>query len=430
VPQLGRSDVKTFVEEANRKYFHWDKLRFLPAPVGFSPPEAWSLVKFSRASNRASLPLLDIGGRAFSYILPMHAQEILHEVDRGGGASFMTDESTKGLQGEREQVLVSSLMEEAIATSQIEGAVTTRQVAKDLLRSERKPRDKSEQMIVNSYRTIRFLRTRLEQPLTVAFLIELQEMMTADTLDDPSGAGRLRTAKDDVHVVDSRDGEVVFTPPPADALKDRLARLVEFANAEHSGAVFVHPLVKASILHFWLAYEHPFVDGNGRTARSLFYWQMLRSGYWLFEYLTISRVILASPSRYYRSFLHSEQDDNDLTYSILYQVEATKTALAELHEYLGQKRKEKRVFATVYGIPRLNSRQREAIVRFMKNPDEHLTVSRYCAIFGVSYVTARKDLTGLEAEGWAVSRRNGRAIAFIAPRDLERRVHAAGKKRG
>jgi len=425
---LGKPEAKQFVENANEEYLHWEKLRFQPTPSGISnAAEAWTLVKFSRASNRSPLPLFDIGGRAFTYILPMRAQEVLHEVDRNGGTSILTDESPEGLQGAREQILISSLMEEAIATSQIEGAVTTRQVAKELLRTQRKPRDKSEQMIVNSYRTIRFLKTRIEQPLSVAFLLELQEMMTVGTLDDPSGAGRLRNAEDNVHIVDSRDSEVVFTPPPAGALNDRLARLVEFGNQDHRGQVFVHPLVKAAILHFWLAYEHPFVDGNGRTARSLFYWHMLRSGYWLFEFLTISRAILASPSRYYKSFLYSEQDDNDLTYSIMYQIEATKTALGELHGHLEQKRREKRDFAAIWLIPRLNSRQKEAIGRFLKTPGERFTFTSYCRTFGVSYVTARKDLIGLETGSWAVSRKDGRALVFVAHRDLQRRVKSFGR---
>ena len=224
----------------------------------------------------------------------------------------------------RDRLIVSSLMEEAIATSQIEGAVTTRKVAKEMLRTSRKPKNRSEQMIVNSYRTIQLLLDRLDRPLSVDLLFEIQENMTRDTLDDPSGAGRFRRPDEPISIVDTRDEEVVFTPPPADQLPERLARLVGFANQLSGGDSFIHPLVKATILHFWLAYEHPFIDGNGRTARSLLYWFMLKSGYWLFEFLTISRAILASPARYYRSFLYSEEDDNDLTYSIVYQMGATK----------------------------------------------------------------------------------------------------------
>ena len=189
--------------------------------------------------------------------------------------------------GMKERVLIDSLMDEAIATSQIEGAATTRKVAKDLLRTGRKPRNKSEQMVANGYRTIRLLRERIEKPLTIDLLHEIQESMTRDTLDNPSDAGHFRSEDDDVRVVDERDGQLIFTPPPADKLAERLQLLTEFANDTPKSEPFIHPLVRASILHFWLAYEHPYVDGNGRTARALFYWSMLKSGYWLFEFLTI-----------------------------------------------------------------------------------------------------------------------------------------------
>jgi len=312
---LKRADVQEYLGQANHEYYHWEKLRHRPTPKGLTPEQAWNLVKWLRLGRAQPLPLRDANGRAFSFWLPDQALAVLHEVDRRGGSFLAMDEkAAPSLSAMRDRVLVSSLMEEAIATSQIEGAVTTRKVAKEMLRTNRKPRDRGEQMIVNSYRTIVHLRERLEQPLTISLLNEIQESMTRDTLEDPSAAGRFRTPEEDVSVIDTRDHEVVFTPPPAKHLAERLESLLAFANAEE-GNTFVHPLVKAAVLHFWLAYEHPYVDGNGRTARALFYWFMLKRGYWLFKFLTISRIILAAPMKYYRSFLYSENDDNDVTYS-------------------------------------------------------------------------------------------------------------------
>lgn len=51
-------------------------------------------------------------------------------------------------------------------------------------------------------------------------------------------------------------------------------------------------------LHFMLGYEHPFVDGNGRVARAMFDWAMLRNGYWLFEFISVSRIIRQAPAKY------------------------------------------------------------------------------------------------------------------------------------
>lgn len=59
-------------------------------------------------------------------------------------------------------------------------------------------------------------------------------------------------------------------------------------------------------MHFMLSYDHPFVDGNGRTARILFYWSMLSQDYWLAEFLPISRLLKMAPSQYARSFIYTE----------------------------------------------------------------------------------------------------------------------------
>ena len=65
---------------------------------------------------------------------------------------------------------------------------------------------------------------------------------------------------------------------------------------------FLHPVIRSILLHFWVAYDHPFVDGNGRNARALFYWSMLRHGFWLAEFFSISHEILKAPRKYYRAF--------------------------------------------------------------------------------------------------------------------------------
>jgi Fic family protein len=376
------------------------------------------------------LPLRDEKGRYFTYWLPNPVLQILHEVDRGGGTTLAVPEGTGPALGAlRDRVIISSLMEEAIATSQIEGAVTTRKVAKEMLRTNRKPRDRSEQMIVNSYRTIQLLRQRLDRPLSLDLLFEIQESMTRDTLDDPSGAGRLRIAEDNVSIIDTRDNEVVFVPPSADQLPDRLGRLTDFANTPSGGDSFIHPLVKAAVLHFWLAYEHPFVDGNGRAARALLYWFMLKSGYWLFEFLTISRVIVAAPAQYYRSFLYSEHDGNDLTYSLVYQLRATQRALANLREYLTQKQAaQQQLAAALRRFPDINHRQRALIDHALRHPAQVYTFQSHQTSHGITYLTARSDLLDLLKRGLLTETRQGRQRGFIAADDLAKRLDPDGER--
>ena len=417
---MGKPEHRAFINRANSEYFHWDELRARPRPSGLGLEGAWAAVKMARLTERRPLPLCDPKGRPFGYWLPPKALATLHDVDRWGGSTVAFDASAvTSLEAMREQVIVSSLMEEAIATSQIEGAATTRRVAKELLRTNRKARDRSEQMIVNSYETMQFLRAAKEQPLSLEMLFELQARMTRDTLDDATGAGRLRTEKDDIAIVDVRDGSVLFTPPPAKLLRARLEKLIEFANAEVEPDEFIHPLVKAAVLHFWLAYEHPFVDGNGRTARALFYWFMLRSGYWLFEFLTVSRAIMSSRAGYYRAFLYSEHDDEDMTYSLLFQLEATKRAIGELREHLQKKQEEQRALVkTLRAVPDLNHRQRSLVDHVLRHPGATVTFQSHQRSQGITLVTARSDLLDLVDRGLLDDTRQGKQRAFYAAAGL------------
>lgn len=417
-------DFGPFINRANEKYYHWEELRRRPPPAGLTAEQAWWAVKSSRF-NRRSVSLKDTSGRNFSYATPDHAQKILHVVDRQGGGALATDDGTAATFSEmRDRILVDSLMEEAIATSQIEGAVTTRRVAKDLLRSGRKPKDRSEKMIVNGYRTVRLLRERIDRPLSFDMLHEIQESMTRDTLPDADDVGRFRTASDNVHIVDARDEQIIFTPPPASMLHLRLTALIDFANEDPQSGAFIHPLIRAAIVHFWLAYEHPYVDGNGRTARALFYWMMLRRGYWLFEFLTISRIIHAAPMRYYRSFLYTETDDNDLTYFLLFQLEVTQKALTELHTRLHELSDEQKRMSAIRIAAKLNARQRALLDHASRHPHQLYTFESHQKSHQISYQTARTDLLGLADLGLLKQSMSLRPIEFFPAGDLRRKLTA------
>jgi Fic family protein len=232
---------------------------------------------------------------------------------------------------------VKSLVEEAITSSQLEGASTTRDVAKEMIKRGRAPRDRSETMILNNYRALQFIREIREESLTPSIVFELQRLLTEGTLDEPNAAGRFRHQDEHIVVSDEMDGSVLHDPPSAAELQARMEAMCAFANAADTDEPFIHPVVRSILLHFWLAYDHPFVDGNGRTARALFYWSMARRGYWLAEFLSISRILKHAPGRYNRAFLYTETDDNDATYFILFQLRVIVRAIEELHEYLARK---------------------------------------------------------------------------------------------
>ena len=242
------------------------------------------------------------------------------------------------LPDEQDRFIINSLIHEAIASSRLEGASTTQANGVEMLRSGRRPGDRSERMIANNYRAMQAVRNMADQPLSRDGLLELHAMITRETLDDPADAGRLQQAGDErVHVSDVTGGKVLHRPPPAKELPVRVQRMIRFANQEDEDPAFIHPIVRAIALHFWLAYDHPFADGNGRTARALFYWSALRSNYRLFEFISISWHMAYAPTRYARSFLHTETDGADLTYFLAHQAALLLRAINGVEQYIAEK---------------------------------------------------------------------------------------------
>jgi len=292
-------------------------------------------------------------------------------------------------------------------------------VAKDLLRSGREPKDRSERMILNNYRGIQFMR-EMGDTLTAEAIFELHRVLTLDTLDNPSAAGRLQAPDEErVAVLDSADGTVLHRPPPADQLPGRLAALCEFANQPSDSEPFIHPVVRAILVHFWLAYDHPFEDGNGRTARALFYWYLRTRGYWLVEYLSISRILRDAPAQYGKSFLFTESDERDMTYFLVYQLNVIHRAVDELQAYLNRKVKEIRdVERLMKGSPDFNHRQLAVLGHALRTPDQTYTFRSHAQSHGVTHETARNDFMPLVDRGLLQRRRVRGTYQFRVPANL------------
>jgi Fic family protein len=281
-------------------------------------------------------------------------------------------------------------------------------------------------MIVNNYAAMEWIRELRAEPLEPDVVLELHAELSRDALEDPAGVGRLRLPGEDIKVVDN-DGQVLHRPPPAQELPARLAAMCSFANAPDDAAPFVHPVVRSVLLHFWLAYDHPFVDGNGRTARALFYWSMLRRGYWLFEFITISNILRKAPAAYARAFLHAETDDDDATYFVVHQLYVIERAIAELHGYLRAKMQKQRELQSVLRASVVfNHRQRELLQHALRHPAHSYTLEGHQRSHDVAYQTARTDVLDLVERGLLIQRKVGKRYVFAAERDLEARLKKLG----
>ena len=386
------SNIMPVVDKVNADYEYWDKAKYKKLPEGFTPQMLWANVKASRL--RSMIPVWN--KYSINLCVTSQMQRLCHEFDMKFGSFWEVEGDSQS--AEKKYYLSSSLMEEAIYSSKMEGASTTRIVAKDMLRKKKSPQNKSQQMIVNNYNTIQYIVEHKEQPLTEELLLTIHRLMTEKTLDNPEDAGRFRT-NDKVVVADMVEGDIIYTPPSFQEIPEFVESLCNFFNNDNP-RTFIHPIIRGIIVHFMLAFMHPFVDGNGRTARALFYWYMLKEGYKLTEYMSISRVIAKSKANYEKAFRYVENDGNDMGYFVAYNLGALEKSFQQLRDYIQRKQREKRAASSFMMAGNINQRQALILQRLKEEPDTIFTVKDVQEQFSVSSMTARKDLADLVRQNY------------------------------
>jgi Fic family protein len=414
--------VMQAVAQAQERYLSWQEFQHKSWVPG-TKEEVWSIIQLLRSVGQEHSPILDQSGHFYTFDQKPYA-EFLHQVDLELGGIFLGIEYFT--EGDKRSIIRRNLIEESIASSQLEGANTSRAAAKKMLAEGRPPRDRGEQMIVNNHETMLWIEHELKnKKLSMDVLFELHQRITEDTIPDEHQA-KLRDTLDgggNKLVIKPWDDSVVaYITPTKEFVEAQLPRLISFANDEIKGA-FIHPLVKAIMLHFWVGLLHPFEEGNGRLARALFYWYMLRRKYWAFSYLSISERILRSPKQYAMAFIYTEQDDFDLNYFIHYNVAKVKLARRSLEEYVRNKiaesRKTSDEIRRTYG---LNNRQINLLQYLAKDDQRHTSLKAHINVNdGIAKVTAANDLRKLVEAGFLRRIKSSRNVYYYptdAVRDL------------
>lgn len=415
--------IQDLIKKSDERYYYWDKIRSQPLPAEFDKEEVWAFLRFRRHMNSNPVPITDVNGKPFTFWLTDSIQKSLHLIDQNTLGNLALCDSGDERKASAKYI-AASLMEEAITSSQIEGAVATIKDAKKMLLAKSGPKNKSELMIYNNYQTMQMVKKLCKKDLSLELLFELHVSIAKDTLDTKEEEGRLRTREDDV-TVETSYGEVLFTPPDAAEIKERLEQLCQFAN-DKSDKPFIHPVIKAIMLHFWMAYIHPFTDGNGRMARTLFYWYLLKHGYLLFEYTSISKTILKRTGKYANAYLYSEHDDNDLTYFINFHIDVIMDAVEELKKHIQEETQKNHLAQLeIAEYPDLNLRQTRIIQHIIAHPNDILTIKMHQNINTIAYQTARVDLIELAEKGWLKSIQKGKTFYFLPTDDLWEKIQTS-----
>lgn len=429
------SHLRHLPAEEGGRYLHWDELRHRPLPErwrtiggdGLGSHQAWwGVLKLARQARSLALPLISPAGAAATVVISDSIARACTWADQQlAGRIAMPDVPQGSLRAHR----LAALVDEAISSSQLEGASTTRAAGRALIASARPPRTDHERMVIGNYHAMKWVDEHHQRPLTIDALFELHSLV----LNEPPGltaaerqTQRFRRADDVVTITDLQSGQIVFTPPPAATLGERMDAFLAFANEDSmldDDQPYVHPIVRAILVHFWLAYEHPFTDGNGRTARALFHWSMRRQGYWLADYVSISQAIGEARAQYDRAFIHTETDELDTTYFVVNQLQMLRRGFKALTGVVAARAQDLAQLQLDLRGTQLNLRQRLVISRALREPGLMLTIAEHQLEHGVTYQTARTDLLGLAAKGYlGEDRRDRKTKVFYPAPDLEERL--------
>lgn len=382
------------IESFITRYLPRDEVRYR-LPLSLPLEDLWPLLQKERMKRGSSLPLLTMEGQPFWYVLN---PSIIQQVDQISAAA------RRGILSQPlvlQKLQEDAVVEEAVYSSMIEGAFTTVSEAASLLKGNRKPRNKSEQMVKNNYEALRYVLEHLEEDITRDTLVNIASILTRDAAENQVTGYRTKQV-----VVAGRE-EVVFTPPMANKVAGMMDALLDFIRKAQ-----LHPVLKACVAHFYFVYVHPFEDGNGRTARALSLMILLQAGFDIFRAFPISALAAKERGKYYKAIKNVEDNDGDLTYFIDVYSGMLSRALAQVEERVRKNLLVSQWRDTLEQSGRLNQRQLDGAMWLMQNDQPSITVEAWRKKHGIVTETARLDLLLFSELGLLTRRQDGRKAIF------------------
>ena len=242
-----------------------------------------------------------------------------------------------------------------------------------------------------------------------ALVLEIARILTNGTLDKDTKPG---WRDGPVQVISGRQ-EVVYTAPDADKIRPMLDDLFSFLAMND-----IHPVIKACAVHIYFVIIHPLFDGNGRTARALAYMILLQAGYDFFRQLPISGLLVQERSRYYKSIRASQDpvNGNDITYFMEYYTDMLFRSISDIHHQMSEKMRVEQLRKDAVALASAD-RLCTGLEWLYGKGFRTITTDKWKDQFGISFETARKDLTWLAEKGYLTVRISGHKKFFDVIRE-------------
>ncbi len=409
--------VIDFLEDFNfRNSDHWLKYsheRYLPLEdiqrrVGLRGEE-WDKLRLTFQKVRKSQSImfqLQSLKKVFWYFEADCIRQKLSKVEKLGIRLHDMIHASRAFESE---FIVNAAAEEAITSAIYEGANSTRAQARQLLAEDRRPANKDEYMIINNYEAMRWIKKNSDEQITVDTALQLHAILTKNTLsgNDVNYSGKFR---DDRVFVGPHEGI------EHQLIEPTLREVIELTTNNRR---FIHPLLRGIILHYFIGYIHPFFDGNGRTARALFYYKAIRNDLNFVELLSISAHLKQHGKRYEQAYQNAVEHQLDMTYFIDFSLDSLLSALTAVERKVN----------FLLAVARLKQRfclsdnHVSLLQRMSLNKFRHLTIEEYAKEIDRSHELARLELKKLAELNFLQERKLGKKnVYFVNSEFLKKMV--------
>jgi Fic family protein len=229
-----------------------------------------------------------------------------------------------------ERMQNKALILEAYHTTHIEGTQLTLHESEQLWAgthlSEVNPDDARE--FLNYRKAFELVAAYVGDGATISegLVREIHKQLVQDVRVNSAAPGLYRKIQN--YVVNSRTQEVIYTPLPVFELAHMMHELIDWINQEEE----INPVLVSGISQFQLVHIHPFLDGNGRTARLLSTLCLYRKGYDFKKLFTISEYYDRNRTDYYTAIQSVRNNDMNMTLWLEYFVDGLATQLKKIKD--------------------------------------------------------------------------------------------------
>jgi Fic family protein len=298
----------------------------------------------------------------------------------------------------RQEFLLDSTIEEAITSAIYEGAHSTRAQAQQLIASGDRPKSKDEWMLVNNFKAMSWVQAHRDEQLSQRIILELHRIVTENTMegDDANFSGKFRNDK-------------VFIGPHEGIPHELIQRTIdEMITLVTQNPRYIHPLLRGILVHYFTAYIHPFFDGNGRTARALFYFKAMRNQLDYLQLLSVSAYLKEHGTQYQKTFEKVVANDHDVTYFIDFCLDSIHSAL----EAVSKKVKYLLRINELRDRISISANQIGLLQRMALNKFRMVSIEEYAAQIQKSREIARQELKALTDHGLVQEEKQGKKLVY------------------